>query len=56
MMNGGDILARGAKSATFPSSSHISQDKWDMAFKDFHPASEKPTQETEKETVKTNGE
>lgn len=34
-MNGGDVLARGAKSATFPSSSHISQDKWDMAFKDY---------------------
>jgi len=28
----GDILARGAASATFPSNSHIPQDKWDSIF------------------------
>jgi len=32
-MNGGDQLARGAKSATFPASEgKISQEKWDAIF------------------------
>jgi hypothetical protein len=30
----GDVLARGAASATFPSSSHVPQAKWDAAFAD----------------------
>lgn len=33
-MNGGDQLARGAKSATFLPPK-VSQEKWDAAFKDF---------------------
>lgn len=36
----GDKLARGAKSVTFPSSSHIPQSKWDLAFNNYHPDSE----------------
>jgi hypothetical protein len=28
----GDILARGGRSATFPSNSHIEQSKWDAIF------------------------
>jgi hypothetical protein len=35
-----DSLARGAKSAVFPSNSHIAQNKWDAAFKDI-PLTEK---------------
>lgn len=37
----GDILARGGKSATFPSSSHVPQSAWDAAFPPDKPA-EKP--------------
>lgn len=35
-----DSLARGAKSAVFPSNSHIKQSTWDAAFKDI-PVTEK---------------
>jgi len=28
----GDVLARGAKSAQFPSMSHVSQDRWNEIF------------------------
>jgi len=31
-LGGGDQLARGAKSAVFPSCSHIPQEKWDECF------------------------
>jgi hypothetical protein len=34
MMAANDALARGAKSVTFPSNSHIDQRKWDAAFQD----------------------
>jgi hypothetical protein len=37
-MNGGDQLARGAKSAAFPASEgNISQEKWDSIFGDWEP-------------------
>lgn len=37
-MNGGDQLAKGAKSAQFPASEgKISQERWDAAFADYIP-------------------
>lgn len=39
-MNGGDALARGAKSAQFPASSFaVSQEKWDSIWEDSEPIS-----------------
>jgi hypothetical protein len=38
----GDILARGAKSATFPSMSHISQERWDAIFEPEPKKEDKP--------------
>jgi len=41
-MNGGDALARGAKSATFPASEgKITQERWDEIFKDWDPPKQK---------------
>lgn len=31
-----DSLARGAKSAVFPSNSHVADEKWSQAFKDIN--------------------
>ena len=40
-MNGGDQLARGAKSAQFPASDgKVSQDAWDACFADYEPNKE----------------
>lgn len=35
IMAANDALARGARSVTFPSNSHIKQSAWDAAFKDI---------------------
>lgn len=45
-----DTLARGARSASFGSMCHISQDKWDAMFK---PEPKAPAQEQSKETKKS---
>lgn len=39
MNNGGDILARGGKSALFLPA-RVSKEKWDTAFRDFDPTKE----------------
>ena len=46
MNNGGDVLARGARKATFPASGgNVSQAKWDSI---FGPAEEPETPATDK--------
>ena len=40
MNQGGDMLARGAKSAQFPASEGVSQKKWDSIFADYNPETE----------------
>jgi hypothetical protein len=53
-LGGGDKLARGAKSAVFPSNSHIPQEKWDAIWaKDAEPVQEVNTANTEENEPET---
>jgi hypothetical protein len=48
-----DSLARGAKSASFGSMSHISQSKWDAMFESETPSTDKAPVQEQTETPST---
>ena len=51
--NGGDVLARGAVSATFPAcESGVSEDKWKTAFEDYDSAAFLANAEAEAQAVR----
>jgi hypothetical protein len=50
----GDALAAGARSVTFPSNSHISQERWDSIFGPRPLNISKPEKKTGKKTAKKN--
>lgn len=52
-MNGGDQLARGAISATFPAcESRVKEDKWKAAFDDYDPATFLANAEAEEQAAR----
>jgi len=53
MNGGGDILARGARSAVFPpAGAKVSQEKWDAIFDDYDPKNELAHEKIETKDVR----
>lgn len=51
--NGGDVLARGAVSATFPAcESGVKEDRWKAAFDDYDPAAFRAKAEAEEQAAR----